>query len=601
MLNFKKNKKINLSSGFSFVELIVGTAVFLVIVVAVYNSYIAVFDVVRASRAKIEAVHLINEQLEIVRNLPYADVGVQGSIPNGVLLHSQTIVRDAYSYIVTLTVRNVDDPFDGLLGESPNDLSPADYKLVEIELTCVECKNFTPMTVTTRVAPKNLETASTNGALFVRVFDANGNPVSGANVRIENNSATPPIVIEDVTNVSGVLQIVDAPPGVNVYEITVTKSGYTTDSTRSATVSNPDPVKPHATVLLQEVTQVSFIIDRISTFNISSLTDTCTPVGNIDFSLTGTRLVGNPSVLKYDEDLLTSALGLLTLNNIEWDSYSFVVNDAGYDLVGMSPISPINILPNSNQDVKLIVAPKNSRTLLVIVKDSVTGLPLSGVTAQLVGPSFDQTKITGEGFLGQTDWSGGSGQATSTNEIAYFSSDGNIETNNPAGDVLLQNVFGDYVSFGFLESSSFDTGGSSNYQKIDWNPVDQPVDTGTPNVRVQLATNNDGGVWNFTGPDGTSGTYYTTSDQNIHSSNNGNRYFRYKLFLDTAVTTASPNVSNIAVTFTSLCTPPGQVSFQGLSSGTYTLSLSKTGFVSQNIDVNMDSDWKMQEVIFVPN
>src|SRR3989338_8572119 len=223
-LHNKTNFSLQNNKGFSFVELIVGVA-----------------------------VSLINEQFEIVRNLTYSNVGVAGSIPSGVLLHTQTLVRDNYSYEVTTTVRNIDDPFDGSIGGTPNDLSPADYKVVEIEINCNNCKTFVPMVVTTNVAPKNLETASANGALFVRVFDANGNPVSGANIHIENNQTSPTVVIDDVTNNSGMLQIVDAPPGVNAYEITVTKSGYSTDKTYTESPSNPNPTNPHATVVLQQV------------------------------------------------------------------------------------------------------------------------------------------------------------------------------------------------------------------------------------------------------------------------------------------------------------------------------------------------------------
>ncbi len=597
MLN--KKEKIR---GFTLVELIVGIAVFLVIIVAVYNAYMGVFHVVYASRAKIEAVSLINEQLEIVRNMPYSDVGIYGGIPTGKLIHDQTIDRDAYSYDVTITVRNYDDPFDGTLGGSPNDLSPADSKSVEIEVNCQECKNFTPMVVTTRVSPKNLETASTNGALFVRVFDANGNPVSEADVHIENNKVNPPIVVDDVTNVNGMLQIVDAPPGTNAYEITVTKNGFSTDKTYAVSVANPNPSKPHATVALQQVTQLSFVIDRLSTFNIASVTESCSAVGNVSFGITGNKTIGSsPTVLKYDQSKITNGSGILAINNIEWDTYSLTLTDATYDLIGVSPILPIGVNPNSTQNVNLIVAPKNPRTLLVTVKDSITGLPLSGVVAQLTKTGVDLTKITGQGFLGQTDWSGGGGQATSTDATKYLSSDGNIEILNPIGDILLKKVFGDYTSSGTLTSSSFNVGSPSNFQEITWNPIDQNPGTGVPNVRFQVATNNDGATWNFAGPDGTSGSYYTTANRNIANGNSSKQYFRYKVFLDTATTTVTPNISDVSFTFTSECAPPGQVYFSGLSSGTYTLHLSKTGYANQDIDVDITSAWQAQEVVFIPN
>lgn len=596
-------KKINKKKGFSLVELVVGVAVFSVISMAVYNSYITIFNAVYTSKAKLNAVDLANEELEIIRNLPYSQVGVLGGIPNGVLDHNKTIVHGGNSFDVTFTVRNVDDPYDGVLGGTPNDLSPADFKIVEVEINCALCKNFIPISVTTRVAPKNLETASTNGALFVRVFDANGNPISNANIHIENNQVNPPIVIDDVTNTDGLLQIVDAPPGANAYDITVTKTGYSTDKTYAPTVANPNPVKPLATVALQQVTQISFVIDRLSSLSVNSVTQTCTPVGSIDFNLVGTKLIGTiPDVLKYDTDSITNGGGILSINNLEWDSYAFTLIDGTYDLIGVNPISPINLIPNSNQVLQLVVSPKNPRTILVMVKDSATNLPLSGVDVTISKSGFTSvTNTTGQGFINQTDWSGGPSQATSTDITRYFNSDGNIDINNPVGDLVLRQIFGEYVPFAILESSSFDTGSVSNFQKILWTPIDQPVESGIPNVRIQLATNNDGGSWNFKGPDGTSGSYYTVSNQNINAINNNNQYLRYKVFLDSVSTTTTPNVSDISFTFTSLCTPPGQVYFDGLPSGTYDFHLTKSGYVDQDIQIDITSPWQSQEIIMLPS
>ena len=216
----------SIRKGFTLIESLVGVAVFMIIAVSVYQAYAATINAVRVSRLKITATALANEQFEIIRNLPYTDVGVVGSIPNGQVPHLQNLVRDNTEFVVETTIRNIDDPFDGTIGGSPNDLSPADYKLAELEISCPACRNFTTLHFTTQVGPRNLETASTNGALFVQVFDASGQPVSGADVHIVNNQAVPAIVIDDTTNNDGLLQIVDAPPGVEAYEITISKSGY---------------------------------------------------------------------------------------------------------------------------------------------------------------------------------------------------------------------------------------------------------------------------------------------------------------------------------------------------------------------------------------
>jgi prepilin-type N-terminal cleavage/methylation domain-containing protein len=588
-----RNKKIK---GFTLVELLVGVSVFVVIIVGVYNSYTAVYKVVSLSRVKIGAIDLANEQLEIVRNLSYARVGVSGGIPTGVLDHDQDIVRDGFTFTVTTTVRNIDDPFDGTLGGTPNDLSPADSKLVEVEVSCALCRNFSPITVTARVAPKNLETASTNGALFVRVFDANGIPVPQAQVHIENNTVSPAIVIDDETNNNGILAIVDAPPGTNAYEITVTKSGYSTDKTYTSSVSNPNPTKRHATVILQQVTTQSFVIDQLSTATVTSMNDSCSPVGNISFNVQGSKTIGtNPVLLKYNQSKATPASGILSLLNLEWDTYTISLTDSVYELWGVNPLLPVSIAPNSTQAIGLVVNTKNPRTLLVTVKDSSNNLPLSDATVELVssGGSTLATRITGKGFLGQTDWSGGNAQASSTDKTKYFSSDGNVITNTPVGDVILRSVSGVYQTDGTLTSSSFDTGGISNFNNVVWSPVDQP---NTATVRFQIATNDDGGTWNYVGPDGTASTFFTTANTNINSAQNGKRYLRYKMFLHTGISTTTPNVSDVAFTFTVSCTPPGQIIFSGLSSGNYSIEVSKTGYDTVSIPVSVSTNWSSVDV-----
>ena len=588
--------------GFTLIESLVGVAVFMIIAVSVYQAYAAVMNASCVSRLKITATALANEQFEIARNLPYDEVGVVGSIPNGKIPRTQNLVRDNTEFMVETTIRNVDDPFDGIIGGSPNDLSPADYKLVQLEISCFSCRNFTALNFATQVGPRNLETASTNGALFVQVFDASGQPVSGADVHIENNQAFPAIVIDDTTDNNGLLQIVDAPPGVEAYEITVSKSGYSTDKTyQTGAPGNPNPTKPHATVALQQLTQISFAIDKISTLDISSVTDTCSPVPSIDFSLSGSKLIGaNPDVLKYSASHITDGSGKKTISGLEWDTYNLNFTDGLYDLAGTILLLPLVLNPNANQDFKLIVAPKNPMSVMVTVKDASTQLPLSGATVRLEGVGYDITLTTGHGFIRQTDWSGGAGQDDFIDPARYFDSDGNVEVNNPAGEFHLRKIFDEYEPSAYLISSTFDTGSVSNFHQILWQPQSQPPDTGPDSVKFQVATNNNKTTWNFLGSDGTANTYYTLANQNINSLHNGDRYLRYKAFLQTTSTTWTPTVSDVSFTFTSSCVPPGQVLFTGLNADDYTVTVSKTGYQPFTDTVTVSSPWQQREVILSP-
>ncbi|OHA98706.1 MAG: hypothetical protein A3E02_01585 [Candidatus Zambryskibacteria bacterium RIFCSPHIGHO2_12_FULL_38_34] len=583
------------SQGFSLVEVIVASSIFAIVAMSIYQGFISINALISASRDKIAAVNLINSEFELIRNLSYSNVGLSGGIPNGVLLATSTIIQDGREFDITRTIRNIDDPFDGTIGGSPNDLSPADYKMVQIKVSCNACKNPLDISSVSNVSPKNLETASTNGALFVKVFDANGNPVSQADVSIVEGALG--INISDTTNNTGTLEIVDVPPASNAYRIIVTKDGYTTDRTYPASVSNPHPIKLDATVILQQLTQISFVIDKVSTINVYSKNIQCTPIADVPFTITGAKLIGtNPDVLKFSGSFSTDASGSKILSNMEWDTFTFTVG-SGFNLAGVNPPSPFAVLPDSTQNVDIILAQGAPNNLLVTVKDSATGLPLSGVNLTLTQGSFSASQITGMGYLEQTDWSGGAGQSDFTDQTKYWSSDGNIDTNSPAGELKLLKVLGSYVSSGVLTSSIFDTGTSSNFSSIVWTPTDQPPQSGTDSVKFQLATSGDSTAtttWQYLGSDGTGATYYTLSDNNINPVHNGDRYFRYKVFLSSAADNKTPNVASIAVTYTSDCIPPGQALFSNLSSGNHDLLLEKSGYQNQTYGVNIitNGDWQ---------
>jgi len=588
--------------GFTLVETLVGIAVFLVIAIASYQAYVSLFSLINLNQYKIVALNLANEQFEIIRNLPYSDVGIPAGIPNGKIPHVQNLTRSNINFIATTTIRNIDLPFDGAIGSSTKpDLSPADNKSVEVEIGCPTCKNFTPITLTTTVAPKNLETASTNGAILIKVFDSNGVPVSDASVHIVNSQISPNIVIDDVTDVDGFLQVVDAPPGTAAYQITVTKTGYSTDRTYTPGVNgNTTPTKPDATVILQQLTPISFSIDKLSTISFSAVTPSCAPISGMDFSLTGAKKIG-VNIPKYTRNLITGVSGDISLSSMEWDSYTINGLDSAYDIIGLNPLNAVALNPDTNQNVSIIVASKDPRTLLVTVKDSATKLPVTDATVHVTsGGSYNVTKTTGRGFLNQTDWSGGAGQSTSSDPTKYATDDNNVEVASPAGDIKLKNVFGSYNLSGWLESSTIDTGSASNFYNLTWAPINQPVD-GNPIAKFQFATaTSSDAVWNYKGPDGTSATYYTSPNSTLSAVHSSDRYARYKVYLSTESSTSTPTVSDISFTVTSSCTPPGQVAFSDLDSGTYHIVVSKTGYTDTVVDVSVSNSWQEKEIILSP-
>ena len=609
-MRYNNSKQKKRSGGFSLVEVIFAASIFALVALSVYQGLVSVTLLVSASRDKIAATDLINSEFELVRNLSFADVGLVEGIPLGVLATTSTVLVDGREFEINRFVRNIDDDFDGTIDGDPNDLSPADYKMVQVEVICNNCKNPINFRAFSNIAPKNLEAASTNGSLFIRVFDANGDPVPQANVNVVNPSVS--VNISEVTNNDGLLQIVDAPPADTSYEITVTKNNFTTDQTHVSSVENPNPVKPSATVLLQQLTQISFIIDKVSDVNVRTKTNTCSAVSSVPVSMNGTKLIGtSPDVLKWGGDFTTDASGFHNIPDLEWDVFNPSIS-GGFYLGGTNPISPISILPDSDQNIDLVIAQGLPSFLLVSVKDSVTGLPISGANVTLSRGAWSEMLETDQGYLRQTDWSGGSGQLNMGDPTRYHSSDGNIEVNSPDGEIKLLESLGNFVPSGDLTSSVFDTGAAANWSRVDIFPTDQPVETGPDSVKFQIATSNcqngendpplcESGTWSYLGPDGTPGTFYTIADNNINPLHDGDRYVRYKIFLSTADSGFTPNVSDFIISFASECIPPGQVLFDNLSEINYDLEVSAVGYTTQNlIDVSTSANWQKLDILMSP-
>jgi len=593
--NFQKNR------GFGLVETLVAVTIFSLVAFSVYAGFTQILKVMSVLKIKNLAVNLVNEQIEIVRNLPYSEVGIIEGLPLGKIPRKQNILKEGVNFEITTSIQDFDDPFDGVIGGSPNDLSPADYKIVEFTLQCKDCTYPEPVKYYTRVSPENLENQGNNGALFIRVFDADGHPVVGANVNVVNNQTFPSIDIDEITNNNGLFQIVDAPTGTSAYKINVSKNGYSTDKTYTIGSSeNPNPYKTDATIASGQVTQLSFAIDKLSDLTVKTKNTSCEAVPNLDFKISGLKLIGE-NILKYTSNKETDENGIKNILGLEWDNYFFEILNSSYDLAGSNHLLPLTVRPNNNQDLDLIVMPSDPKSLLVQVIDGQTNLPLADAQVKISDINNNvRTLITGKGFISQTDWFEGAGQEIFYNQHKYFSQNGNIDTSNPSGVLKLIKIGNEYLPSGELISSTFDLVTTTNFGILTWGS-DQPLNT---EVKIQIATNeivNATTTWNFIGPDGTNNTYYTSPDQNINPDHNGDQYVRYKIFLSSSDPNTTPQISNIAFTYNTECAPLGQVLFQNLNSGNYSLEIIKDGYQTYSVqNISINENWQNFNVLMTP-
>lgn len=557
--------------GYTLVEVLIASAIFSLIAYSMYLAYTNILQMINVGKWRQAAISVVEDETEKVRNLSYQDVGIQGGYPPGKLLAQKAVMYNGISFTVNTTVRNIDDPFDGTLNGTPNDTSPADYRLVEFQVACVSCSGFSPVVMTTIVAPKALETATNNGSLFINVFDAYAKPISGANVVVTNASVTPSITITDTTNINGMLQLVDIPTSTTAYAIQVTKNGYSTDMNYPlGAPGNPNPLKPYATVAQQQLTSVSFSIDTLAQMTLTAANQMCVPLPNVPFSLNGAKLIGaNPDVLKFTTTSMMNSYGNKFLPNLEWDNYAFGNSSTQFDIQGVSPSLAVTLNPSGSTTVRWVMAQKDPAALVVSAVNA-SGTPISGATVTLTNVNGTYTGVTGQSQFGQTDWSNSN----------YFSQSGGIDAESAPGDLKLLQAAGKYstTTQEWLISNIFDLGAASTtLYELNWNPSTQPPSLGPNSVEFQIATNNDLTTWNFTGPDGTSNSYYAVSST-LPLAYSNNRYFRYKVLLQTRDQTATPVLHDMAIRFRSPCLTDGQAYFHGMPQGTYSLTIGASGY-----------------------
>lgn len=589
-------------AGFTLISSLVAIAVFLMLGVAAYSLSIASIRGMRAYRESATVAALADQYIEIARNLPYSEIGTVSGNPNGVLPDLPNATSTTYNgttYQIYYAVSYVDDPADGTIVDG-TDSAPNDYKQVKLYIKNLEDGLVSQFTTT--IVPQGLEGLASGGALYLQVINANGQPVSGASVTITNSSISPALDVTRTTDSNGNWVEVGLPDSVDGYHIVATKSGYSSDQTYPSTASNPNPAKPDATIANGQVTKVSFSIDQQSSLTLNTVDQLCKPLSNVGVELRGTKLTGtSPDVYKFDNSYTTNSTGQVTIDPIEWDTYTPAITTSSYMIYGSSPIQQIVLLPGTAQQSTLMLGPATVNSLLVIVKDASTGNPIQGASVELTSTStaFDATKLTAGSILYQDDWSGGPGQSdfSATNE--YATDDGNIDTQTLPTGVRLKESSGVYASSGTLESSSFDTGtASTTYTTLFWNPLSQSAST---SVAFQIATNNDDATWNYVGPDGTAATYFTAPGTTINAAQSNNRYLRYKMYLSTATTTITPVVSNVTVNYVSGCASPGQAMFAGLTkSNDYQAMVSMAGYTTQTITGIQVDGYNVLEVDMSP-
>lgn len=432
-------------SGNTLVEVIVAIGVFGVIAGALYSLFASGIALVRDNQARVTALAVANQQMEIIKNLPYDDIGTDGGVPDGSIAQNETVTYNNIPFTITTSIEFVDDDYDDI---TPTDPLNTDYKQVQLDITWPNMSSNTPVSLTTSIVPNGIESSEGGGTLWIEVFDPSLEtvpPVVGATVTITATDTTPDVSVSEQTDADGRYILLGAPVGIEAYEVVVTKAGYSTAQTYDRDpMTNPNPNPAHLTVLADQVTteyfQISELVDNLTirmqedshkvtichfsddegnTISVDynamdshlahgdyigpcdeSYDDTSDPI-DTTFTMYGEKTIGTDGeglpIYKYNENHDTGEDGEYAATNIETDTYHIIYDEEteGYVIAGYSETLPYIALPNTSQTITFNLADYEPYTALFTVVNS-SGERLTEATVRLYDDSlsYDENLIT---------------------------------------------------------------------------------------------------------------------------------------------------------------------------------------------------------------
>lgn len=351
----------------------------------VFGGILAAFQVITqligSSKAQAGAVSLANEKMEYIRSLPYNDVGTISGIPNGPIPQTASTSLNGIAYQIRVLIEYIDDPADGTGASDLNSIL-ADYKLVKVTYSWDANGVSKEVSLLSNIVPRGIETTVGGGTLAVNVFDATVTPVSGAAVRVYNNTGTTTIDTTRYTNIDGIALFSGA-PALGGYEITVTDTGYSTDQTYSASTTNPNPVTSHVAVLESQISTMNFQIDRVSSLEVVTLgiptTDTFEDPFD-DMSNTGSS---TDTTVSFGALKLEETAGVYVGSGTVFSSTITPVSLASWDTLYVEAIAP------TDTTLRVQVYDSTGTTTRTLVSD--TALP--GNALGFVGGSVNLTSL----------------------------------------------------------------------------------------------------------------------------------------------------------------------------------------------------------------
>jgi hypothetical protein len=260
-----------LRQGFTFIDVLVGVSLILIVFLGIFGAYQLGMKVVVQSQHKIAATAIANQWIEKIRNLPYGSIGTQGaSLPfaQGVLDSATSSFLNNIEYDTEIKIKYISDSADGTGAADSCDL---DYKRIEVKVSWQgqfggEVKLVTDVAPPNKVQELASCQAQPGGVLSVSIFDAYGQMVSSPLIEIFDPESEN--LVDSYSPPSGEH---DFPLAPSTYKVVVSKGAEYTIERTYGTDEIATPERPHPLVLEGELTEISFSIDKISSFSLNTL------------------------------------------------------------------------------------------------------------------------------------------------------------------------------------------------------------------------------------------------------------------------------------------------------------------------------------------
>jgi prepilin-type N-terminal cleavage/methylation domain-containing protein len=369
-------------SGYTLVELMIGIVLLGLIAISAFTLFSTLIRSTVIIKRKAIAATLATTQMEYLKSLPFNSLAIAGGpiYAPTYLPANGTTVLNGVTYTSNTTVDYVDDAFDGCgsyptlalkqtycrnypppSGAPATDTNPQDYKIAHVKVT--DQNSLILAEVDSQISARVAETASTTGALFVKVLDDNGNPLSGATVQVVNSSVTPNVNLSDTSDSNGITIFYGLPPDTTGYDYVVngSLSGYSSLST-IAPSGSLTPTYPSQQIITQ---QSSFVTLTLKPQGPNSLVIETTDTGGA--AIAGMKVYVKGGYKKYtstsdktyyydnmtpsDTRPTTDAGGFAALSNLVPGDYIFCSETAGTNCkVGSTTYYVAAVLPYSGNN-----------------------------------------------------------------------------------------------------------------------------------------------------------------------------------------------------------------------------------------------------------